>query len=177
MPVTFKLFKILSGHCFYIEWYCDLTFDIVTSIFAGFIYWSCPIFLLSTMTVTQKPIKILSGQGFRIKWFCDLDPWPSDLQICRGHLLTMTNLPITWLSLINVSRYWADMMWLMDGQTDWQTDGRKDRRTDGRHTIIRPKFPFGRIIILVQFGSQYNENFLYKLQEWTKWQDEYNVFN
>jgi len=29
------------------------------------------------------------------------------------------------------------MMWLTDGQTD--------RRTDERHTIIRPKFYFGRI--------------------------------
>ena len=36
-------------------------------------------------------------------------------------------------------------MWLTDGQTDRQTDRRTDRRTDGRHTIIRPKFYFGRI--------------------------------
>ena len=34
-------------------------------------------------------------------------------------------------------------MWLTDGQTDRQTDG----RTDERHTIIRPKFYFGRIKI------------------------------
>ena len=33
-------------------------------------------------------------------------------------------------------------MWLTDGQTD----GRTDRQTDERHTIIRPKFHFGRII-------------------------------
>jgi len=35
--------------------------------------------------------KILSEQAFRIKYYCDL--WPSDLNIYRGHLLTMTNLP------------------------------------------------------------------------------------
>jgi len=35
------------------------------------------------------------------------------------------------------------MMWLTDGQTDGRTDG----QTDKRHTIIRPKFHFGRIII------------------------------
>ena len=33
------------------------------------------------------------------------------------------------------------MMWLTDGQTDRQTDG----RTDEGHTIIRSKFPYGRI--------------------------------
>ena len=34
-------------------------------------------------------------------------------------------------------------MWLTDGQTDRRTDG----QTDGGHTIIRPKFYFGRIKI------------------------------
>ena len=32
-----------------------------------------------------------------------------------------------------------------DRRTDGRTDGRTDRRTDERHTIIRPKFYFGRI--------------------------------
>jgi len=32
-----------------------------------------------------------------------------------------------------------------NGRTDGQTDGRTDGQTDGRHTIIRPKFYFGRI--------------------------------
>jgi len=142
MNVTHKLFKILSGHCFCIKWYCDLdlwpsdlkidrghqltmtnlpyqepwlslinfsrywadmvfalngtvtlTFDLVTSKFIGIIYWPWPIFLPSTMTVTHKLFKILSGHGYCIKWYCDLDLWPNDLKICRGHLLTMTNLP------------------------------------------------------------------------------------
>jgi len=32
-----------------------------------------------------------------------------------------------------------------DRQTDERSDGRKDGRADGPHTIIRPKFHFGRI--------------------------------
>jgi len=38
-----------------------LTFDEVTSKVIGVIYWLCPIYLPSTMTVTQKLFKILSG--------------------------------------------------------------------------------------------------------------------
>jgi len=36
---------------------------------------------------------------------------------------------------------------VVNGRTDGQTDGRTDGRTDERHTIIRPKFHFGRIKI------------------------------
>jgi len=35
-----------------------------------------------------------------------------------------------------------------NGRTDRRTDGRTDGRTDERHTIIRPKFHFGRIKML-----------------------------
>jgi len=37
-----------------------------------------------------------------------------------------------------------------NGRTDGQTDGRTDGQTDGRHTIIRPKFYFGRIKMINQ---------------------------
>jgi len=59
----------------------------------GVVYWVWPVFLPSTMTVTRKLFKILSGHSFCIKCYCDLDLWPSDLNIYRGHLLSMTNLP------------------------------------------------------------------------------------
>ena len=36
-------------------------------------------------------------------------------------------------------------MLLTDGRTYRRTDGQTDGQTDGRHTIIRPKFHFGRI--------------------------------
>jgi len=97
MTVTHKLFKIMCRHCFCIKWHYDLfTFDLVTSKFIGVIYWPWPIFLQKIMTVTHKLFKILSGHCFCIKWYCDLDVWPSNLKICRGHLLTMTNLPIKY---------------------------------------------------------------------------------
>ena len=92
MTVTHKLFKILSGHCFCIQCYCDLDLWPSDLKCIGVIYWPWPIFLPSTMTVTQKLLKILSGHGFCIKCYCDLDLWPSNLKIYRGHLLSITNL-------------------------------------------------------------------------------------
>jgi len=63
------------------------------------------------MTVTHKLIKILSGHSFCIKCACDLDLWPTDLKICRGHLLTMTNLPTKYHDCHSkTSRYWADIV-------------------------------------------------------------------
>jgi len=76
----------------------------VTSTFVGVIYWPWPIFLPSWKTVTHKLFKILSRHGFCIKCFCDLDLWPSDLNIYQS------SYQVEWLSLINVSRYWADMI-------------------------------------------------------------------
>jgi len=94
-----------------------LTFDLVTSKFIGVIFWPWPIFLPSTMNVTYKLFKILSGHGFCIKWYCDLDLWPSHLKFYRDHLLTMTNLAtqVPWLSFINFLRYWADMVFALNG--------------------------------------------------------------
>jgi len=43
-----------------------LTFDQLTSICVGVIYWPWPIFLPSTMTVTHKLFKILSGHVFAL---------------------------------------------------------------------------------------------------------------
>ena len=70
-----------------------LTFFLLNSIFIGVSYWVWPIFLPCIMTVTHKYLKILSRHGLCIKWYCDLDLWPCDLNICKGHLLSMTNLP------------------------------------------------------------------------------------
>jgi len=120
MSVTKKLFKILSRHGFCIKCYCDL--DIWPTYLKMYrvIYWPWPIFLPSTMTVTYKLFKILSGHGFFKKCYCDIDLWPSDLKMYRGHLLSMANLPTKYNDCHSeTSRYWADMMWLTDGQTPY----------------------------------------------------------
>ena len=44
----------------------------------------------------------------------------------------------------------------------WLTDGRTDGQTDGRHTIIRPKFYFGRIKIAMAY-TIYKEMLLVSL--------------
>jgi len=74
--------------------YYDCHIGTIRVIWADMVFaWKAwPISLSSTMTVTHKLFKILSGHGFCIKWYCDLDLWPCDLNIYRGHLLTMTNL-------------------------------------------------------------------------------------
>jgi hypothetical protein len=94
-----------------------LTFDLLTRKFIWVIYWPWPTFLPSIMTVTQKLFKILSWHGFCTKCYSDLDLWHTDLEFYKGHLLTMINLSTKYhLSLKNFSRYWADIMWLTDGQ-------------------------------------------------------------
>jgi len=114
-----------------------LTFDLVTSKSIGVIYLPWPIFLRSRRTVSHKHFKILSGHGFCIKCFCDLDLWPSDLIIYRV---------IYWpcpIYLPRTTTVTQKLFKLLRGHdvANWRTD----RRTDGRHTIIRPKFHFGRI--------------------------------
>ena len=61
MTVTYKHFKILSGHGFCIKCYCDIDlWPSYLKIYRGYLQvW--PIFLLSTMTVPQIFFKILTG--------------------------------------------------------------------------------------------------------------------
>ena len=110
-----------------------LTYHLLTSKFIGVIYWPWPILLPSKMTVTNKLFKILSGHGICIKCNCDLDfdlltskligviywPWP----IFLPSTMIVTNKNFKILSRHDVA----------------------NGRTDGCHTIIRPKFHFGRI--------------------------------
>ena len=49
-----------------------------------------------------------------------------------------------------------------NGRTDRRTVGQTDGRTDGRHTIIRPKFYFGRI------KKSFKHMVIKTLASWTK---------
>jgi len=60
MTVTYKLFKILSGHGFCIKWYCYLALWPSDLKICRVIYWPWPIFLPSIMTVTYNLFKILT---------------------------------------------------------------------------------------------------------------------
>jgi len=51
--------------------------------------------------------------------------------------------------------------YVANGWTDRQTDGRTDEQTDERHTIIRPKFYFGRIKILMRNFRHILPSFLF----------------
>jgi len=90
-----------------------LTFDRLTSKFVGLIYWPWPIFLPSRMTVTHKLFKILSRHVLCIKCYCDLDLWPQNVQgSSTDHDQPSYN--VEWSSLINFSRYWADMVFALN---------------------------------------------------------------
>ena len=90
MTVTHKLFKILSGHSFCIKCYCDLDLWLQNLKGASTDHDQSS---YQEEWLTHKLVKILSGHGFCIKCYCDLDLWPSDLNIYRDHLLSITNLP------------------------------------------------------------------------------------
>ena len=90
-----------------------LTFDRLTSQCVGVIYWPCPVFLRSTMTVTHKLFKILSTRGFWIKRYYDLDLWPKNVSGSSTEYGQSYNR-LEWLSLINLSRYWADTVFALN---------------------------------------------------------------
>ena len=131
--------NIWSFHkaCIYDIFLKTLTFDLLTLLLIGVIYWPWPIFLPRRMTVSHNLFKILSRHGFCIKCYCDLDLWPTDLKMYRGHLLTMTNLSTKYHDCH------LELNKIMSGHD--VANRRTDRQTDGRHTILRPKFHFGRI--------------------------------
>jgi len=137
MTVSHKPFKILSGHGFWIKWYCDLDFDLVTLKFIGVIYWPWPIFLLSTMTVSRKLLRYWADMVFALNGTVTLT---FDLVTSKYIGVIYWPWPIFLLSTMTVSHKLIKIL-SGHGVANGRTDGRKDER----HTIIRPKFHFGRI--------------------------------
>ena len=142
--VTHELLKNWADIVFALIATVTLTFDLVTSRSVGVIYWPWLIFL---PTFTHKIFKILSGLGFFIKCYCDPDLWHSDLKFIG---IIYWPWPIFLPSTMTVTQKLFNILsghdvayGRTDGRTDGQTDG-PDGRTNGRHTIIRPKFHFGR---------------------------------
>ena len=68
-----------------------LTFDLLTWILIGVIYSSRTIYLPSLKPEEQSVFELSVAQG-EVDWH-DLWPWPTDLNINRGHLLIKEYLP------------------------------------------------------------------------------------
>jgi len=85
------------------------------------------------MTVTHKLFKILSGHRFCIKCYCDLDLWPSKLKMHRGNH-DQFSYQVEWLSLKNVSRYWAT--WFLHKMLLWTWPSISDSCNLGISSLI-----------------------------------------
>ena len=68
-----------------LAWPLTLTFDLLTWIWIGVIYSSRTIYLLSLKLLGQSVLELSVAQG-EVDWH-DLWPWPTDLNLNRGHLL------------------------------------------------------------------------------------------
>jgi len=80
---------------FYCVWVTvTLTFDLVTWKSIGVICESWSMYLWSFMILGVSVLELSSGNHFTISGHRDLDLWPSDLEINRGHLRVMINLPM-----------------------------------------------------------------------------------
>ena len=77
----------MSSHCYLDLWPSDLK-----SI--GVICESWSMYLWSFMILGVSFLELSSGNHFSISSHCDLDLWPSDLNINRGHLRVMINVPM-----------------------------------------------------------------------------------
>jgi len=96
MPPPLKWAVSCSGsHCvntFFVT--VTLTFDLVTWKSIGVICESWSMYLWSFMILGVSVLELSSGNHFTGSSHRDLDLWPSDLNINRGHLRVMINVPM-----------------------------------------------------------------------------------
>jgi len=71
-----------------------LTFDLVTWELIGVTCQSWSMYLWSLMILGVSFLELSSGNHFTVSSHRDLDLWPSDLNINRGHLPVMINVPM-----------------------------------------------------------------------------------
>ena len=88
-----------------LAWPLTLTFDLLTWISIWVIYSSRTIYLASLKLLGQSVLELSVAQG-EVDWH-DLWPWPTDLNINRGHLLIKDYLPTkfeaSWESILELS--------------------------------------------------------------------------
>ena len=87
-----------------LAWPLTLTFDLLTWISIGVIYSSRTIYLPSLKLLRQNILELSVAQS-EVNWH-DLWPWPSDLNIKRGHLLIKDYLP-TKFEASGAKRFWV----------------------------------------------------------------------
>ena len=105
-----------------------LTFDLLTWITIGIIYLSWTIYLPSLKLVGQSIVELSVAQCIG----AEHDPWPTDLNIYRDHLLIKNYLPT------KLEASGAKCSWVMSCTRLRETDIPTDRQTDMCNAICPP---------------------------------------